>query len=146
VGGPDRTVRHAKVEDIEDLAAIDPLSLGGNLERADELRRHVSNGNCWVSSTGDGVDGYAVLIPQHFFGRDFLELLVVARSARRSGIGTDLLGKVLALEGTHQVFTSTNRSNGPMRELLAKEGWQSSGELHGLDDDDPELVFFTWRT
>jgi hypothetical protein len=41
------------------------------------------------------------------------------------------------------VFTSTNRSNTPMRTLLDRDGWSFSGELSGLDDGDPELVF--WR-
>jgi len=29
-----------------------------------------------------------------------------------------------------------------MRGLLAREGWTLSGRLTGLDDDDPELVFY----
>jgi hypothetical protein len=29
-----------------------------------------------------------------------------------------------------------------MRALLAVEGWQFSGRLDGLDEDDPELVYF----
>jgi hypothetical protein len=28
-----------------------------------------------------------------------------------------------------------------MRSLISKEGWQFSGELNGLDEGDPELVF-----
>jgi hypothetical protein len=29
-----------------------------------------------------------------------------------------------------------------MRRLLEKAGWHFSGELEGIDDGDPELVFF----
>ena len=43
---------------------------------------------------------------------------------------------------TSRVFTSTNQSNAPMRELLRSEGWTASGVLSGLDDGDPEHVFF----
>jgi hypothetical protein len=50
------------------------------------------------------------------------------------------------MDGTNQVFSSTNRSNAPMRDLLAKAGWQFSGELVGLDPDDPELIYFSWRS
>lgn len=32
-----------------------------------------------------------------------------------------------------------------MRALLAAEDWSFSGELGGLDDDDPELVFYQNR-
>ena len=40
------------------------------------------------------------------------------------------------------MFTSTNRSNLPMLNLLRKEQWLFSGELVGLDEGDPELVFY----
>jgi hypothetical protein len=40
------------------------------------------------------------------------------------------------------MFTSTNESNTPMRELLRSEGWSPSGVLAGLDEGDPEHVFF----
>jgi hypothetical protein len=50
------------------------------------------------------------------------------------------------MEGTSQVFTSSNRSNTPMRELLRQQGWQLSGELDGLDAGDPEIFFFARRT
>jgi hypothetical protein len=44
-----------------------------------------------------------------------------------------------------QIFTSTNRSNAPMQGLLASLGWQLSGELDGLDEGDPELVYYLRR-
>ena len=91
--------------------------------------------------------GYVVVSPRRFFGRDFVDLIFVASSARRSGIGRRLLRAAIKLEGTRQVFTSTNRSNTAMRELLRQEGWQHSGELDGLDVGDPENNFyFAWRT
>ena len=40
------------------------------------------------------------------------------------------------------MFTSTNESNTPMRQLLQSEGWSPSGVLTGLDEGDPEHVFF----
>jgi hypothetical protein len=43
---------------------------------------------------------------------------------------------------TPRVFVSTNESNTPMRDLLHAEGWTSSGVLTGLDEGDPEHVFF----
>ena len=48
-----------------------------------------------------------------------------------------------AAAGTEQVLTSTNTSNQPMRSLLQAEGWSFSGELNGLDEGDPELVFYS---
>ena len=83
--------------------------------------------------------------PAHFFGRDFIELLVVDPGRRRAGIGRNLLRAALAAACTEQVFTSTNTSNQPMRSLLQAEGWSFSGELNGLDEGDPELVFYRDR-
>jgi hypothetical protein len=40
------------------------------------------------------------------------------------------------------VFTSTNESNAPMRRLLEGMGFTAAGVIHGLDLDDPELVFY----
>lgn len=86
------------------------------------------------------------MTPRHFLGRDFVDLLFVVPSVRRSGVGTRLLCAVLDLDGTGQVFTSTNRSKTAMRELLGQAGWQASGELCGLDEGDSEMFFFAWRT
>ena len=63
--------------------------------------------------------------------------------AAAAGIGRNLLRAALAAAGTEQVFTSTNTSNQPMRSLLQAEGWSFSGELDGLDEGDPELVFYS---
>jgi GNAT superfamily N-acetyltransferase len=133
------------MDDLEDLLAIDHEAVGRDPERISAIKAHVSEGHCWVHPGEAHFDAYAVVLPRHFFRRDFLDLLVVESSARRSGIATNLLRALLGLKGTHQVFTSTNRSNAPMRALLSKEGWQLSGELDGLDPEDPELFFFTWR-
>ncbi len=48
----------------------------------------------------------------------------------------------LRTASTSRVFISTNESNTPMRELLRSEGWSPSGVLTGLDEGDPEHVFF----
>ena len=71
---------------------------------------------------------------------------MVSPSSRRSGVARRMLRALLSMDGTNQLFTSTNRSNIPIRDLLVKEGWQFSGELVGLDPDDPEMIFFSWRS
>jgi hypothetical protein len=40
------------------------------------------------------------------------------------------------------VFSSTNESNAVMRSLFTAEGWTHSGRLDGLDQNDPEVVYF----
>jgi GNAT superfamily N-acetyltransferase len=146
VTGKKEGIRSAGMSDIQALLVLDQRVADGDTQRASDLHRHVEAGECYVHVGPDGLDGYVVVGPRRFFGRDFVELLFIVPSTRRSGLGTRLLRAALDLEGTPQVFTSTNRSNTPMRELLTQEDWQPSGVLEGLDDGDPEMVFFTWRT
>jgi GNAT superfamily N-acetyltransferase len=75
-------------------------------------------------------------------GRDFIELLAVLAEERRHGIGTLLLHHTVEMSSTDRVFTSTNQSNLPMIRLLEKAGWRFSGQLQGIDEGDPELVYF----
>jgi hypothetical protein len=40
------------------------------------------------------------------------------------------------------VFSSTNVSNTLMQSVFEAGGWTLSGQLDGLDEQDPELVYF----
>ena len=130
-----------------DLAALlraDHIAAGGDADRAELLRCSLDRGECRVHIDDDGqLTGFVVVRPAHFFGRDFIELLLVVRTRRRAGIGRALLRAAVRDAATDQVFTSANTSNLAMRSLLNSEGWSFSGTLDGLDDGDPELVFFT---
>jgi ribosomal protein S18 acetylase RimI-like enzyme len=136
-------VRRAADADLPAILGIDPLAARCDQERADLLTRSVARAECWLYLDGDEVVGFLVLRPAHFFGRDFVELLAVDPGRRRAGIGRALLREALAVAGTEYVFTSTNTSNQPMRSLLQSERWSLSGQLSGLDEGDPELVFYT---
>jgi GNAT superfamily N-acetyltransferase len=93
----------------------------------------------------DPIAGHLVMKSGHFFGRDFIERLIVIPEMRRQGIGTALLRAALLGATTGTVFTSTNTSNQPMCALLDREGWSVSGTLDGLDPGDPEIVYFHQR-
>lgn len=134
-------IRHAVAGDIDGILRTDHQAATGVQSRADFLRRCLDLGECLVYLDHGSVAGFAIVKPAHFFGRDFIELLMVDPARRRCGIGRNLLRAALAAAGTEQVFTSTNTSNQPMRSLLQAEGWSFSGELDGLDEGDPELVF-----
>jgi GNAT superfamily N-acetyltransferase len=138
-------IRRAVGGDVEGVLRLDQLAVRGDRGRAGFLRRSVDLGECLVYLGQGSVAGYAVVRPAHFFGRDFVDLLLVDPGQRRSGIGRALLRAALAAAGTGQVFTSTNTSNQPMRSLLRAEGWSFSGDLDGLDEGDPELVFYNFR-
>ncbi len=137
--------RRAVADDLQAILRVDHVAATGDRERTEFLKHRLDLGECRVYLDHEVVAGFAVVKPAHFFGRDFIELIVVAAAHRRSGIGRILLREAVATAGTAQVFTSTNRSNRPMRALLAAEGWSFSGELDGLDEGDPELVFYESR-
>jgi GNAT superfamily N-acetyltransferase len=141
---PART-RRAVAGDLPAILRVDPVAASGDRERAEFLRHCLDLGECWVYVGDEVVAGFVIVQPARFFGRDFIELLMVDPARRRSGIGATLLREAVATAGTAQVFTSTNTSNRPMRALLAAEDWSFSGELDGLDEGDPELVFYQDR-
>ena len=137
--------RRAAAGDLPAILRVDHVAASGDNERADFLRRCLDLGECRVYVAGEVVAGFVIVRPALFFGRDFIDLLVVDPARRRSGIGRILLREAVANAGTARVFTSTNASNRPMRALLAAEDWSFSGGLGGLDEDDSELVFYKNR-
>jgi GNAT superfamily N-acetyltransferase len=138
-------VRDASSADLPVMAAIDSGSVEGS-ERWAEFQHLLTRG--WVLLAEDLSDdsplavGYVAVVPEHFFGRDFIALLVVAEACRRRGVGRGLLRAATLRATSEAVFTSTNESNHPMLELLKVEGWTVSGRLEGLDAGDPEIVFY----
>jgi GNAT superfamily N-acetyltransferase len=137
-------IRRAVADDVGGILGLDQFAASGDHGRAEFLRRCVDLGECLVYHDGS-VGGFAMVRPAHFFGRDFVDLVMVDPTRRRAGIGRGLLRVALVTAGTEQVFTSTNASNQPMRSLLRAEEWSFSGELDGLDEGDPELVFYKFR-
>ena len=133
---PPAGIRCAVADDLDGVLRADHVAAQGDPERAEFLRSSLLLGQCQVHVADGAVTGFVIVKPAHFFGRDFLEFLIVDPALRRSGIGRALLRHALATVGTSQVFTSTNTSNHPMRSLLEAEDWSFSSELDGLDDDD----------
>ncbi|MGD1916360.1 MAG: GNAT family N-acetyltransferase [Phycisphaerales bacterium] len=126
----------------EALYALDPAC------RDDRHRRWLldvamQSSGCLIAESGGSIVGYA-LLTHTFFGNAMIDILHVAESARRRGIGTRLVREAVRLSETPKIFTSTNESNIPMRALLAAEGFEHTGTIHNLDEGDPELVFFRY--
>ncbi len=130
--------------DERDLRELDRLARAGGDEQLALVREAVAGGCCLVAEDGR-ILGFATTAPRHLFGRDFVELLIVDEGHRRRGVGRTLLRAVVDRAGTPRVFSSTNESNTAMRSLFAADGWTLSGRLDGLDDGDPEIVYFIDR-
>jgi hypothetical protein len=141
MAGVQGTVRRASSGDLDAVLEFDRAAPIGH-ERGQLLTARVISGEVILSERAGILSGYAVIRPRSFFGRDFVELLAVARSERRTGIGSLLLTEAADISSTARIFTSTNRSNIPMIRLLEKENWRFSGQLEGIDEGDPERIYF----
>ena len=131
-------LRAAQVQNVSAIVAIDPTSLGS----PGQIQALVQQQASLVAVERGEIVGFLAVKPGHFYQRDFIDLLFVAPRWRRQGIGRALMQAALRNASTSRVFVSTNESNTPMRQLLRSEGWNPSGVLTGLDEGDPEHVFF----
>lgn len=138
------SIRRAGGADRVAIEQLDPLAHSGDIERITQIREAVARGHCLIAEGGQIV-GLVVTAPKHFFGRDFVELIVVDDHHRRRGVGRALLRAAVDRAATTRVFSSTNESNGAMQSLFTTDGWTLSGRLNGLDLGDPEIVFFIDR-
>ena len=124
---------------VRDAIAIDAL-VTGSAERAGYIGDIANRGGLSVVHEEDAVIAFCCLDAQYFFERPFLSLLMVHPDARRRGAGRRLL-RFNAGRAEDSLWTSTNRSNEPMRALLKSEGWRFCGEVSGLDPGDPERFY-----
>ena len=132
-------VRPARAADIGPIAALDQTAQS-DPRRAEEISRAVSAGGCHVAIVDGSIAGYAVFRAD-FFNQGFVWLLGVAENRRRRGVGNALMAAIERACPTAKLFTSTNRSNTPMRSLLTRRGYTEVGVVDGLDEGDPEVFF-----
>ncbi|UOD33427.1 GNAT family N-acetyltransferase [Massilia violaceinigra] len=134
-------IRAATMADLESLAALDTVAVCDPGRRV-QIRQWIESGTCHVAHTGDSVGAYGVLA-YHFFGNGFIEMVMVGDAFRRQGLGMALVRYFQACCTTPKLFASTNLSNQRMQELLKAAGFRTSGLIDNLDDNDPEIVFFS---
>lgn len=134
------SIRPATAIDIEAVIGIAPAGT----ERREAIAEWVLAGQCHIAWRDDLAAGYVVLT-RSFFRSPFIEMLVVAPAARRTGVGRALVEHCITLTPTGQkLWTSTNESNAPMRALLPQLGFEPAGRVEHLDPGDPELIFLRW--
>ncbi|NHZ39736.1 GNAT family N-acetyltransferase [Massilia sp. CCM 8693] len=134
-------IRAAIMADLEPLVALDTVA-ASDPGRCVQIRQWIDNRTCYVAHTGDAVGAYGVLA-YHFFGNGFIEMVMVGERFRRQGLGMALVRYFQACCTTPKLFASTNLSNQRMQELLKTAGFRTSGLIDNLDDNDPEIVFFS---
>jgi len=132
------SVRLAEESDIDSICSFDAIAQRDK-RRRNFISRSVAAGNCFVA-VDERVIGYAVL-EYTFYDNGFVSMLYVHPEHRRLGVGTRLMKHLESVCQTSKLFTSTNLSNIPMQSLLVRLGYELSGVIHNLDEDDPELVY-----
>ncbi len=121
------------------MIAIDSVARWDS-RRAGQIATWLKQYACFVAEVRGTVAAYAVM-HRHFFGCAFIEMLMVGERHRRSGLGLALMAHLQADCRGQKLFTSTNRSNAPMRGLLERLGFVESGVIEHLDEGDPEQVY-----
>jgi len=137
-----RQFRRAGPGEIESLLKIDPVAEKDSCRR-EYITRAVRAEACLVVCEADDPGaplGYGCL-DRSFFGEWFIPLVVVSSANRRSGVGRQIVSGLEQHAGAEKIFTWTNTSNSPMRQMLTNLGYQHSGMVENLDPGDPELIF-----
>lgn len=133
-------VEEATGADIAGVCGLDAVILGSS-RRREFLIEAIETGQCRVARIGDTLAGFAVL-EQSFYGQGFISLIATHPGYRRRGAATALVQHIESVCPTEKLFTSTNRSNTDMQQVLKKLGFVESGYIENLDEGDPELVYF----
>ncbi len=124
----------------DDALALFDERLRTEATRLPLIRRAHAAGGAWVAKGEDALVGYLCRTFE-FYDHDFIALVVTAAAWRKRGVASALIHAAEAVSRRDRIFTSTNESNAPMRALLAKRGYLTSGRIDNLDPGDPELVF-----
>jgi GNAT superfamily N-acetyltransferase len=132
------SIRLASLGEADEICMLDQ-NAGQSGERGDFIRKAVAANHCYVA-VEEHILGYAIL-EYTFYAFGFVSLLYVRQDRRRSGVGSELMKYLEGHCRTDRLFTSTNLSNLPMQSLLGRLGYNLSGVIHDLDEDDPELVY-----
>lgn len=134
---PELKIRLTTMEDFEVIQALDASDVYGR----DAIRKAIERGQCTVVNEADSLLGF-MLFNYHFYQNGFIELLYVQGASRGAGVGSKLLDHATNICQTEKLFSSTNQSNIPMQILLQSNGFEATGIIHNLDENDPEIVYF----
>jgi len=141
---PDPTTpatRTATSADLPTLLAFDPCART-DPARTQVITDAVAASTCLVATDADDCPVAYAIYQHRFFGHAFIELLVTHPAHRRRGLATALISHIERHAcQTPQLFTSTNRSNTPMRTLLTNLDFTHTGTIDDLDESDPELIY-----
>lgn len=123
---------------FEDILVLDPFDpFGGSREE------EVSGKRLHVFQNDEGKPiAYISIAGYKFHEYPYVTFLLVHPEYQRRGIATKLLVHVEALHAGERIFISTESDNEEMLALLARQQYQHSGSLAGLNGNGPGEIFF----
>ncbi|MGA9545616.1 MAG: GNAT family N-acetyltransferase [Candidatus Sulfotelmatobacter sp.] len=133
-------VRLAEPEDFDSVVRFDHVAQADSA-RVSEIRCAIYTGTCWVLVKDAHPIGYGIIDYSLFFHQAFMSVVYLAPAERGQGLAALLISQIESICTHAKLFTSTNKSNLPMRKLLEKMGYKLVGEVQGLDDGDPEMFY-----
>ena len=134
------SIEKAKLKHASSIFRIDQRQIG-SFTRRRFIERAIRRGQCFLARTGDRIVGFAV-VDQTFYEQSFIWLLIVDPDYRRLGVASKLVHNIEKVAPTRKLFTSTNRSNVAMQQLMNKLNFAKSGRIENLDKHDPEILYF----
>lgn len=134
------SIRPAIPSDAESITGFDRVAQSER-SRVEFITRSIRAGQCYVIEHNEVVVAYGVL-EYSFYGCGFISMLYVHPAFRRQGFGSELMKYLERSCKTEKLFTSTNQSNTSMQSLLESLGYQRSGFIENLDENDPEIIYF----
>ena len=84
-------IRLATNDDLHAMARVDPAIDHDGYRRA-LITQALGAQSCWVAGRDGNVEAYAAMSRGHFYGRDFISLVLVMFEARRRGLASALIG------------------------------------------------------
>ena len=133
-------IRSAQRKDIAAVVTLDAVGAADRV-RKERIRHAIRERAVYVADGLGDVLGYAI-VSRSFFGRYFVEKIVVRTRDRRRGVGEHLMAHAEGISSAAgELWTSTNQSNKAMRRLLRKRGFRIAGRVNGLDVGDPEVFY-----
>ena len=132
-------VRQAKPEEFELLEKM-PHALHYT-HHLTFIRHALGSKECLIAEIDGAIAGFVVW-DRGFYARPFMWMLGVDPNHQHLGVASELIAHVESLNKGHNLYTSTNESNGVMQGLLGKRGFEPVGRLENLDPGDPEIFYF----
>lgn len=132
-------IRRAELKDASAIIATDHVA-EEDVARIEAIENWLKNDIVLVAEEAKTIIGYGVY-NHAFFGRAYVEMLMIHPHYRGQKIGEKLLQALEEICETSKLFITTNLSNQSMQKLLIRLGYHSCGFIEELDPGDPELVF-----